>query len=222
MQEGMLFHSIMEKKDDAYHEQASFTIKGTLNIPYFQRSLDELVQRHDILRTSFVHTDLQKPRQIVREQREIQISFHDLSNMNTEDQEEEIRSYKAEDRCAPFDMAKDPLIRLKLFQTEPESFNLVWTFHHILLDGWCISLFFGEWFEIYEATLKGQKPKLDPVVPYHVYIQWLEKQDKERARKYWRELIAGYEDKAELPYENLMLLGNCMTTSVSILALMKI
>ncbi|WP_149847009.1 non-ribosomal peptide synthetase [Paenibacillus sp. 37] len=199
MQEGMLFHSIMEKKDDAYHEQASFTIKGTLNIPYFQRSLDELVQRHDILRTSFVHTDLQKPRQIVREQREIQISFHDLSNMNTEDQEEEIRSYKAEDRCAPFDMAKDPLIRLKLFQTEPESFNLVWTFHHILLDGWCISLFFGEWFEIYEATLKGQKPKLDPVVPYHVYIQWLEKQDKERARKYWRELIAGYEDKAELP-----------------------
>lgn len=65
MQEGMLFHSLLDQESRAYFEQASFTINGSLDTERFQKSLDALIERYDIFRTAFIHKNVAKPRQVV-------------------------------------------------------------------------------------------------------------------------------------------------------------
>ena len=193
MQEGMLFHSLLDEGSESYFEQMRFTIKGLIDPAILEQSLNALIERHDILRTVFLLEKVQKPRQIVLRERKTKVQVLDITHLSEEEQAAYLEDFAQKDRQASFDLAKDVLIRLTLVRTSADTHTLFWSHHHILLDGWCIPIVLNDFFQIYQQRKGGLPVELGPVYPYSTYISWLGEQDAEEAKASWAEYISGYE-----------------------------
>lgn len=110
MQEGMLFHSLLDSGSNAYVEQISFTVSGDLCIDTFQKSLDMLVSRYDIFRTIFIKEvpDLEGPQQVVLSRRDTAVQTENISDYSEERQQSIIEEFKETDRHKGFDLQKAP------------------------------------------------------------------------------------------------------------------
>ncbi|MBU2661358.1 non-ribosomal peptide synthetase [Bacillus cabrialesii] len=201
MQEGMLFHSFLRKEEGAYVEQSLFTIKGSLSYEWFQRSIQTIIDRHDIFRTVFLpHVPhLSGPRQVVMTEREFHLYSEDISHLPTNGQNEYIECFKEKDKQKGFDLQKDMLMRISLFKTAEEEHVCVWSHHHILMDGWCLGIVLQEFMRIYQSIHAGKPLSLDPVRPYSTYISWLTNRDKETAAEYWDSYLKNYSAPSPLP-----------------------
>ncbi|WP_276735262.1 non-ribosomal peptide synthetase [Bacillus sp. (in: firmicutes)] len=199
MQEGMLFHSLLQKDSQAYVEQASFTIEGKVNPQYFQNSINALVARHDIFRTIFISQNVSSPQQVVLRERNVIVQEKDITHVNEEKQSQFIEQLKEEDRAQGFHLQKDMLMRITLIQTGEGQYTCIWTFHHIMMDGWCLSIVLKEFLHIYASYVNKSAISLEPVQPYGRYIKWLMEQDKEQAVSYWEHYLSGHEQQTMLP-----------------------
>ncbi len=203
MQEGMLFHSLYEKNTPVYLVQLSFRLQMALEEALVKECLDRLMKRHDVLRTAFVYEGRERPLQVVLKSRPVGFFYRDIRALSLEAEKENyLGKFKAKDRRRYFDFMKDPLLRISMIRLEELEYEFTWTFHHILMDGWCLGILISEFFQIYESLLTQHSPPLPEVKPYKVYIRWLERQDKERAREYWKTYLDGYEGLAEPPWKN--------------------
>lgn len=200
MQEGILFHSIYQKNTSVYMVQLSFRLRMNLEFPLVEKSLNELMQRHDVLRTAFIHEGRERPLQIVLKKRSADLFYHDFSDLPPgKDRESLVAEIKAKDRRRYFDFVKDPLLRIGIMKLDNAEYEFIWSFHHILMDGWCLGIIISEFFRIYESLHTRSVPRLPEVKPYKIYIQWLEKQDKEASKHYWRNYLKQYEGLAQIP-----------------------
>ncbi|MEC0538176.1 amino acid adenylation domain-containing protein [Bacillus inaquosorum] len=199
MQEGMLFHSLLQKDSQAYVEQASFTIEGKVNSQFFQNSINALVARHDIFRTIFISQNVSSPQQVVLRERNIIVQEKDITHLNEEKQTQFIEQLKEKDRAQGFHLQKDMLMRIALIQTGESQYTCIWTFHHIMMDGWCLSIVLKEFLHIYASYVNATPISLEPVQPYGSYIKWLMEQDKEQAVSYWEHYLSGHEQQTMLP-----------------------
>ncbi|MCP5049409.1 MAG: AMP-binding protein, partial [bacterium] len=203
MQEGMLFHRLYDHSSSSYFEQISYRLQGDLDIAIVEKSLNELFKRHSILRTAFVHEGLDRPLQIVLRDRVIDFYYEDISRMSpSEEKEKCIKEFKENDKQRSFDLGKDTLMRVSVFKTAPGEYALTWSFHHVLMDGWCIGILNAEFFEIYNSFREDRPFRLPPVQPYANYIKWLEKQDKEVSANYWSNYLDAYEELTGVPRFN--------------------
>ena len=200
MQEGMLFSALLRRGGAAYHEQFVMRIHGSLDPARFEASWHALVARHDIFRTVFVHKGAARPLQVVLRAQRAAFTFVDHSAMSPIERARRLEELKADDLKRPFDLARGPLLRVYLQRGAADEFRLVWSYHHILMDGWSTGIVIRELLHLYGARLHGgDGGELPPVVPYRSYIQWLEQEDWTPTRQYWREVLAGYERPATLP-----------------------
>ncbi|UCH93478.1 MAG: AMP-binding protein, partial [Candidatus Aminicenantes bacterium] len=195
MQMGMLFHSLMDKESSAYFEQSLFSLKGEIDSYLLEKSFNALIERYDILRTIFRVDDKDQPLQIVLKQRKSKVHFENIDHLSEVRQEQYVKDFMIKDREKGFDLTRDMLMRLSLFKTGKYSYKLIWSFHHILMDGWCLGIIYKELSRVYGSLKKGEPFKLEPVTPYVNYIKWLETQDKEQGLKYWREYLEGVEEQ---------------------------
>jgi amino acid adenylation domain-containing protein/FkbH-like protein/non-ribosomal peptide synthase protein (TIGR01720 family) len=196
LQEGMLFHALHAPESGAYFEQTRFHITGILDVECFRATWEDIVVRHDVLRTMFVHQDVPEPLQIVLKRRPPEFHFTDLRGQAGSEQEACCADYVRRDRARGFDLTRDRLIRLAVFQCAEDSFEVVWSFHHILMDGWSSALIQHEFMCLYAARGQGLVPDLPPPQPFVRYVKWLEKQDRQSALAYWRTALAGYDETA--------------------------
>jgi len=202
MQEGMLFYELYENKNrPLYFLQMSYRLHFKLEISSWERSLNELLKRHDILRTVFIHEDLNRPLQVVLKEREVNFHFEDLrqSYPTPEKKERFIREFSEKDRQRPFALGKDVLMRVAVLQLGEAEYHVTWSTHHILMDGWCIGILISEFFDIYAAYVENRAVQLPEVKPYRTYIQWLGKQEKNKSGNYWKTYLEGYEEIAAAP-----------------------
>ncbi|SCW56608.1 non-ribosomal peptide synthase domain TIGR01720/amino acid adenylation domain-containing protein, partial [Paenibacillus tianmuensis] len=199
MQKGILFHGLLEAGSGAYFEQTSFDLKGEFEPGAFAQSLDLLVQRHEALRTNFFTAWKENPVQVVFRSKRGTRVFEDLSGFSAEEREAEIARFKREDREKGFDLARDPLLRIAILRTGPQEHHMIWSFHHIIMDGWCLSIVAQEVFEAYFALVGGKQPELSEVWAYSSYIEWLERQNTQEASAYWSSYLSGYEEQTLLP-----------------------
>ncbi|MCY8981666.1 fengycin non-ribosomal peptide synthetase FenD [Bacillus halotolerans] len=201
MQEGMLFHSLLDFSSKAYVEQTSFTITGSLCIDSFQKSLNLLVSRYDIFRTIFLKEvpDLTGPQQVVLTNRELTVQREDLSHLKHDEQLALIEDFMQQDREKGFHLQKDPLMRLTLFDRGDSTYTCVWTHHHIIMDGWCLGIILKEFFSMYDSLKNNRPVQLSSTVPYSRYIEWLGEQDKEETAAYWRDYLQEYGNTASIP-----------------------
>lgn len=196
MQEGMLFHTLHHQEKGFYVEQMDMNVKGTLRSDLLEKSMNIIVERYDIFRTVFLHEKVKRPVQVVLKNRPFQLDVVDIQDLSESEQLERIDRFKQKDQLRGFDLSKDLLMRASVFQTGPSSYRWIWSYHHILLDGWCFGLVVQELFAIYHALLHDIPYRLEPVKPYKEYIQWLEKQDKQASLEYWTQSLAGFEGQS--------------------------
>src|SRR5436853_3529116 len=112
MQQGMLFHSIYAPDSGVYVEQLNFVLQGNMNIPAFERAWQQVIERHAVLRTGFVWDEVDKPIQVVYQDIELPLAWHDWRGWSLEKQQQELAAYLQADRVQGFDLSEAPLMRL--------------------------------------------------------------------------------------------------------------
>ena len=192
LQQGILFHSLYNPGSTIYTGQLSFTLPGDLDIEAFTRAWRRAVERHAILRTSFVWENLEEPLQVVNRTVEVLVETHDWRELPEMDHERRLDGLLEEERRRGFDLAVAPLMRLKLVQLSTESYRFIWTHHHLLLDGWSIAILLKEVFADYEAQLRDVDKREPRSRDYRDYIAWLRQHDTSRAKSFWRDYLAGF------------------------------
>ncbi|MCP4149613.1 MAG: hypothetical protein GY757_17840, partial [bacterium] len=208
MQKGMHFHHVAEKKSNAYFEQTHFTVTGELDVPLFRESFKQLAKRYDIFRTLFIHEGLEEPLQLVLEpcdtgeagENQVRFVNDDITHIKEKSQKQAyLEALQQKDKEEGFDLSGEMPIRMAVTKTGAQSYHVLWSFYHIIMDGWCLGILFKDLLQIYRSLKEAIPLRLEPVTPYGNYIQWLEKQDSEEALEYWREYLDGYEQIAGLP-----------------------
>jgi non-ribosomal peptide synthase protein (TIGR01720 family) len=193
MQNGMLFHSQLDEESEAYFVQNFIRIQGTLDPKLLEESYNILIRRYDILRTAFVFRELETPMQVVLEKRDINVQYKELHHLESEEINRTLDSLKQEDRKRGFDLTHDPLIRVFLFKTGDNAFQLGWSYPHILMDGWCMGTVYGELVQVYQSLANGAPvPQMDPPPAYRDYIHWLDNQNRKEGINYWKKYLNGY------------------------------
>src|SRR5215831_17386452 len=190
MQEGMLFHTLYEPEGGMYVEQVSCRLKGELRVHEMQRAWQEVLERHETLRSRFAWKGLEKPVQVVDAEVQLRLEREDWRVLEDADQEVRLEEYVTRKREEGFDLGRSPLMRLTLLQMKDEEHVLVWNFHHLLMDGWSLPLVLEEVFGRYQGE-KARKESGEPGA-YRDYVRWLQKQDMAKAEEFWRERLHGF------------------------------
>ncbi|MBA9085511.1 amino acid adenylation domain-containing protein/non-ribosomal peptide synthase protein (TIGR01720 family) [Fontibacillus solani] len=199
MQKGMMFHYLMDPESGFYFEQMKLDVTGNFDPETFISSFNHLVQRHEVLRTSFITGLTSETVQAVFRDRSVGLHYEDISSLTESEQHSYIARYEAEDQKKGFDLSSDSLMRLCVLRTGEDNYHIVWSYHHILMDGWCIGIVMDEWFNYYRFLRNGKTLELPEAYPYSRYIQWLEEQPIEESLQYWRSYLADYEELATIP-----------------------
>jgi hypothetical protein len=190
LQQGMLFHSVYAPDSPVYIGQLSFALVGRLEVETFIEAWRRAVARHAVLRTSFTWENLNEPLQAVHQR--VELPFELLDWRELPDHERRLASLFEEERQRGFELSFGPLMRLKLAQLGDESYKLIWTHHHLLLDGWSIAILLREIFADYENLIRGVDVQPPRSREYRDYIAWLGQQDAARAESFWRAYLEGF------------------------------
>lgn len=201
LQEGFLFHSLLDKSSSAYFEQIFLELEGSLDISTFEEAWRDVVERHDTLRTMFV-SDFRVPVQIILKDRDLDFTYMDIREDEVNDNN--LEQIKIDDRSSSFNMKKDPLFRIKLVQLEDKKYTLIISFHHIILDGWCMPIIISGFNDYYSKRLKNEEILLEVPPDYSNYIKWLNKRDTEFDLEYWKSYLTGYEQMATIPKDSII------------------
>ena len=207
MQQGMLFHSLYAPDSGVYFEQMTFKLKGNLKVDALRESWQLVVDRYSSLRTFFVWENPSTPLQVVLKQVELPWSNLDWRDLSATEQQQQLSQMLSRQRESGFQLNLAPLMKCTLIQLSDETYQLLWSYHHLLIDGWCLSIIFKEVFSFYEAKLTGKNGNLPTPRPYRDYIAWLNEQDQETASEFWRETLVGFSAPTPLvvdkhPYQN--------------------
>ncbi|MBM2619513.1 amino acid adenylation domain-containing protein [Actinoplanes sp. LDG1-06] len=189
LQEGMLFHALQAGPDrDVYAAQLVIDLEGSLDVGAMRSSVDAMMNRHANLRAGFRHERLNRPVQVIPRKVAAPWQELDLRELSGTDQERELDRLTAEDAGRPFDLVAGPVLRFTLVRLSDNRHRLMFSAHHILLDGWSTARLLQELFETYGRG--GDASRLAPVTPYRTYLGWLAERDRPAAESAWRELLA--------------------------------
>lgn len=191
LQEGMLFHALYSPEGGEYISQIISTMGGDFNIAAFKQALHRVVQRHAALRTFFIWEGLKQPVQVVQKQLDLTWDDLDWRALSPEVHDERLTAYLVKEQTRGFDLSRAPLMRLALIRMSDDEYRFVWTYHHILLDGWSGTLVSRDIAAFYRALSRGEDLQLSNPRPYRDYIKWLQQQGLAGAEKYWRETLKG-------------------------------
>ncbi|MCQ8129233.1 non-ribosomal peptide synthetase, partial [Methylomonas rivi] len=193
LQHGLIFHSLYEPNANVYRIQLACRLTGRLDAAVFQQAWRQLLERHAILRTRFLTQGLEQPLQLVDKRARLPIIEHDWRNLPDAERHPRWQQLQQADQAQGFDFDKAPLMRLHLACAKDDLHYLLWSYHHVLLDGWSMPLLIQEVFNTYHALQRNELPNLPAVNPYRDYIAWLQRQDMAAAECYWRQALAGFE-----------------------------
>ncbi|MBZ4417373.1 amino acid adenylation domain-containing protein [Myxococcus sp. RHSTA-1-4] len=192
MQQGMLFHSLYSPRGGAYVEQVSWTWRGPLEAPLLQRAWQRVLERNPVLRTAFFWEGLAEPVQAIRTRAELPWAQHDWRGLSAEEQEARWKALLDLDFRQGFNVAAAPLMRFTLLHLGPDLYRCLWSYHHLLLDGWSLPLCLRQVALQYDALVQGREPELETGRPYRDFIAWLSKRDRKEAEQYWRQALQGF------------------------------
>ncbi|AXA67769.1 non-ribosomal peptide synthetase, partial [Pseudomonas oryzihabitans] len=194
LQQGLLFHALDRPGAGLYVNQLAVTLDG-LDAGLFVRAWRAVQQRHAILRTGFLvpggAAALREPLQWVSQAPELPVTLLDWRGRQVDAMalEQLARAQRAE----PFDLARPPLQRLALVRLDGQRYRLVWTCHHLLLDGWSSGRMLGEVLAHYDGRTPGA-----PAGQFRDYIAWLQAQDAQAGTAFWQARLADLDGATRL------------------------
>jgi len=198
MQRGLMFHSLYDPESTAYLEQVVCSLRGNLDQDRLRRAFEMVLERHGVLRSSFHWRGLSKPLQIVMKQVELPWQNHDWRSLQEAERQQRANDLIAADRSLTFKLDTAPIMRCSLLRLSDDRCDLLWTFHHLLLDGWSMPIVVKDLFEYYEALMDGRDAALPPVRPYRDYMLWRQSQNDPESPAFWRGYLAGITSPARI------------------------
>jgi amino acid adenylation domain-containing protein len=199
LQEGMLFHSLYNEQFGSYIEQFICDIIDA-DLSVLKAAWAEIIAKHTILRTGFYYESFSIPVQCVYRDVTLPIIEIDYSELDLASQTKVFDDFLTADRERGFDFNLPPLMRITLFRLNNNRYRMLWSFHHILFDGWSLPVLMSEFLEAYELLLQGQAVVQTPEDKYEDFIRYLERRDKWAEESYWRNYLQGISEGTSLPF----------------------
>lgn len=202
-QERLWFLDQFEPGSAAYNLFAAVRLRGRLEIAILEQSLNEIVRRHESLRTTFTHRD-GRPLQIIAEFLQLSVPVLDLGELPEGARAVEMKRLAEVEASRPFDLERGPLLRLTLLRLEAEEHVALFTIHHIISDGWSMNVLIREVMKLYGAFIEGELPVLPELaIQYADFAWWQREWLKDDLLKeqldYWKRQLAGAPPVLELP-----------------------
>ncbi len=190
-QHGLLFNTLYASGAGLFIEQAVWPVSD-LDVPGYVRAWQTVVERHAILRTAFFWQELDEPLQVVARRVDLAVAQEDWRGLDRARQQARLRAFLEADRRRGFDLSAAPLMRLAVLRRDEANHDVVWSYHHILLDGWSVVLLIQEVQTCYQAFREGQSIDLPPPRPFRDYVAWLQKKDWQTETAFWQQKLDGF------------------------------
>lgn len=193
----------LEKGNPAYNIAFAVRLQGAFEVTLLEQSLNEMVRRHEILRTTFSMVDGQ-PVQVITSSLRLSLPVEDYQNLPEVERESEVRHLMTQEARQPFDLTQAPLLRAKLLRLTQQEHIFILTLHHIIADEWSVEVFVREMAVLYKAFLAGSSPPLPELsIQYKDFTywqrQWLQGEVLETQLSYWKQQLDGVPAILPLP-----------------------
>jgi len=184
VQQGLLFHGLMQAGEGVYVNQKRATFKGAVDVQGMRRAWQAAVDRHAVLRTHFEWRHGGDALQVVHRTATLPFSLMDWSDLEPQDYETRLAAWRAQDVARGFDLGRAPLLRVAVFHRPDGGDDLLWTDHHALMDGWSSASLMSDVLRHYS----GETPPAQGG-RYRDYVAWLHGRDARGDEAYWREQL---------------------------------
>ncbi|MGB3152444.1 MAG: condensation domain-containing protein [Maribacter sp.] len=201
VQQGLLFHSLSSKKDQGFLN-VQCDILGTIELSKFEEAWGFMVARHAVLRTSVHWKNLEKPVQVVHKQKSINFILLDWSNEKDSNQNNKWAKLIKENITKGVSFSKGALLDVKLIKLGDAQFRLLWTNHHLLLDGWSSNIILKELFRCYEALVQNYEVNFEKLPAYKAYLRWLGQKKEEPAKAFWSSYFKEFKSNGSFDVHN--------------------
>lgn len=195
LQEGMVFHKKKDENATGYVIQNVVEMDKKYSISEMKAACNALADAHDVLRSTYVYKEVSKPVSVVLKHRAIEVVEKEISKnaLADSDKDHEMTQIVEADLARGFDLEKDSLLRITVVDAG-DKYLLLWTFHHIIMDGWCSSLLLKEFLQLCEQRKQNValNIKRDRVFPE--FVRWLRLQNTEKKLNYWSKLLCGHDE----------------------------
>ncbi len=194
-----------------YNLPAFFLVGGPLNQKLLEKSVVNIIERHENLRT-FISVDKGHPEQIISAKLDWTLQLVDLSEVSNQEKEANLESLLDEWTSTPFKLEQLPLFRINLIKTAEQEYILAFVFHHFIFDGWSINIFFQELKTLYKAFSQETKPPLAELpIQYADYSVWqrqfLQGEQLQKQLKFWEDQLGPGLETLHLPVDHSSSLG---------------
>jgi amino acid adenylation domain-containing protein len=199
LQQGMLFHSLREPASTVYCQQLTVRLTGWLDPAALRQAWCTVLARHDGLRLDARWGPDGAAPCFVTGEGELPFAIVDHAQRAQGEHEALRREFLQVDRARGFALEQPPLMRVTLLRWGARSWDLVWTHHHALVDGWSTGLVLAEVIQAYEAALQGRSAALAPAPSFRDFLQWLAARDGAADEAFWKQALAGFAQPTPLP-----------------------
>ncbi|MEM8805160.1 MAG: alpha/beta fold hydrolase [Cyanobacteria bacterium P01_G01_bin.38] len=196
LQQAFLWHSLQTSTQTGLLHMRG-TLHGELDPTLLQQAWELTINRHPALRTAVHWETVKQPTQVVFQK--VSTPWEQLDWRNHKTPQQALTDFLATDRHLGFDLTQAPITRLTLIRLGETEYELIWTCHHLMLDGWSGFQVVNEVLNAYETLSQGQPLPPTSVPTYQTYIRWLKQQDQAAAAAFWREELKGFVAPTPLP-----------------------
>ncbi|MFC9728447.1 non-ribosomal peptide synthetase [Bacillus cereus] len=196
LQNGILFHSIINNHKNEYIVHFSCDLTGELNIELFKNAWDITINKHHALKSSFHWEGLEKPFQVIHKEVSGNWEILDISEAGKEEQSNIINEYTLSSKKMGIDISVPPLIKFTLFKLNKDKYHFLWIHHHLLLDGWSFDLVMDEVTDMYEKLNADKFIELKNDIQFENYIGWLQNQKFDSL--FWENYLKGFDQFIEM------------------------
>jgi amino acid adenylation domain-containing protein len=202
-QERVWFLQELDPSNSAYYFQAMLRLTGALDVPALQRALNEMVGRHEMLRTTF-EVKNRRPVQVIHEPWSVSLPVIPLHEVQKAERETKLLELIDRELAKRFDVTQLPLIRWVLFSLDEQEHVLLHMEHHLIHDGWGFNVFLGELLQLYSAFITGKpSPLPSPQLQFADFAVWqkqyVESEEMWAQRSYWKAKLSGDLPVTEFP-----------------------
>jgi amino acid adenylation domain-containing protein len=195
-QSGMLFHALSNKREDMYVEQLSFRITKTLDLARFKAAWQLVISHYGMLRTAFVIEGVEEPQQQTLALTEMAWDWQVNDWRHKSDYQRELAALIERQAGSGFDLAQAGLLRLTLVQLPGDKIEVIWSWHHLILDGWSLSLVLQQVFGCYAGLEQPDYAIGDTAPDFATYVHWLAQQPIDDG--FWQQYLNGFTGPTKL------------------------
>ncbi len=208
MQEGMLLSCQVQEDTQNYVIQAVYELQGQVDANYLKEAFSLMIEKHPVLTTAIFYNNMPRPLQVTSTGRPLEFTEADYTAYSLDKAMQMAEELRQKDLERGFDFEQDMLIRMHFIRLAEGKSQMLLSFHHIILDGWCMSLILGDLFSYYEKRNRGEsydklveeaRAASQAMTPYSRYVQYLEQAKTSEAYEYWDRQLEAYENESSIP-----------------------